>query len=53
MSIGIISECASDWPGYTGRIPERCALTPEVLNQYGYATGAWDKSHNTRAEEPG
>ena len=48
---GIIPEFANDWDGYYGRIPKSCALVAEVLKDYGYATGAWGKWHNTPAEE--
>ena len=48
---GIIPEFANDWDGYYGRIPKSCALVADVLKDYGYATGAWGKWHNTPAEE--
>ncbi len=50
---GIITEFANDWAGYTGRIPKSSALVGEVLKDYGYATGAWGKWHNTPVEEAG
>ena len=50
---GIITEFANDWEGYYGRIPKSSALVAEVLKDYGYATGAWGKRHNTPAEEAG
>ena len=46
---GQIAELANDWDGYAGEIPRSSALVPEVLRQYGYATGAWGKWHNTPA----
>ena len=44
---GQICEFANDWDGYSGRIPESCALQADVLRNYGYSTGAWGKWHNT------
>jgi arylsulfatase len=46
---GQIAELANDWDGYAGEIPRSSALAAEVLRQYGYATGAWGKRHNTPA----
>ena len=48
---GQIAELANDWDGYSGRIPRSSSLVAEVLKDYGYATGAWGKWHNTPAEE--
>ena len=48
---GQIAEFANDWDGYSGRIPKSSALAADVLRQYGYATAAWGKWHNTPAEE--
>ena len=48
---GQIAELANDWDGYSGHIPKSSALCAEVLKDYGYATGAWGKWHNTPAEE--
>ena len=48
---GQIAELANDWDGYSGRIPRSSALAADVLRQYGYATAAWGKWHNTPAEE--
>ena len=48
---GQIAELANDWDGYSGLIPRSSALMPEVLKDYGYATGAWGKWHNTPADE--
>jgi arylsulfatase len=51
VSSGQIAELANDWDGYSGRIPKSSALVAEVLKDYGYATAAWGKWHNTPAEE--
>ncbi|HEX8799343.1 MAG TPA: sulfatase-like hydrolase/transferase, partial [Terriglobales bacterium] len=51
VGAGQIAEMANDWDGYSGHIPKSSALAAEVLRNYGYATGAWGKWHNTPAEE--
>ncbi|MYR07648.1 sulfatase-like hydrolase/transferase [Gordonia sp. SID5947] len=48
---GQIAELANDWDGYSGHIPTSTALCAEVLTDYGYATAAFGKWHNTPAEE--
>jgi arylsulfatase A-like enzyme len=48
---GQISEMANDWDGYMGTIPKSSATVAEVLKDYGYATAAWGKWHNTPAEQ--
>ena len=48
---GQIAELANDWDGYAGEIPKSSALAAEVLKQYGYATAAFGKWHNTPAIE--
>ncbi|WP_137875917.1 arylsulfatase [Rhodococcus sp. Q] len=48
---GQIAELANDWDGYSGHIPKSSATGAEVLRQYGYATAAFGKWHNTPAEE--
>jgi arylsulfatase A-like enzyme len=48
---GQIAEFANDWDGYAGEIPKSSALAAEVLKDYGYATAAWGKWHNTPATE--
>ena len=50
---GIITEFANDWDAFSGRIPKSSALVAEVLKDYGYATAAWGKWHNTPAIEAG
>jgi arylsulfatase len=48
---GQIAELANDWDGYAGEIPKSSALVADVLKDYGYATAAWGKWHNTPAVE--
>ena len=48
---GQIAELANDWDGYSGEIPRTSALAAEVLRNYGYATAAFGKWHNTPAVE--
>jgi arylsulfatase A-like enzyme len=48
---GQIAELANDWDGYAGEIPKSSALAADVLKQYGYATSAFGKWHNTPAVE--
>ena len=48
---GQIAELANDWDGYAGEIPKSSALAAEVLRDYGYATAAFGKWHNTPALE--
>ena len=48
---GQIAEFANDWDGYSGMIPRSSALQAEVLKNYGYATAAFGKWHNTPANE--
>jgi arylsulfatase A-like enzyme len=47
VGAGQIAELANDWDGYTGIIPKSSATFPEVLRDYGYATAAFGKWHNT------
>ena len=47
---GQIAELANDWDGYSGTIPKSSAPAAEVLKDYGYATAAFGKWHNTPAE---
>ena len=48
---GQIAELANDWDGYSGVIPKTSATVAEVLKDYGYATSAFGKWHNTPAEQ--
>lgn len=51
VSSGVIAEYANDWDGYAGTIPKSSATFAEVLKQYGYATSAFGKWHNTHPLE--
>lgn len=51
VGAGQIAEFANDWDGYSGVIPREAATLPEVLKQYGYATSAFGKWHNTPINE--
>ena len=44
---GVIIEMGTGYPGYTGIIPESCALVPEILRDNGFATAMFGKAHNT------
>ncbi len=48
---GTIAERAVDWDGYTGVMPKTSATFAEVLRNYGYATSAFGKWHNTPADQ--
>ncbi|MDT7547059.1 MAG: hypothetical protein QOE99_3169 [Actinomycetota bacterium] len=49
--MGRVSELATGFPGYDGRIPRANALLPEVLVPHGYAAWAVGKWHLTPEEE--
>ena len=51
VASGQIAELANDWDGYAGIIPKSSATIAEVLRNYGYATSAFGKWHNTPAEQ--
>lgn len=51
VGAGQIAELACDWDGYSGHIPKSSATAAAVLKDYGYATAAFGKWHNTPAEE--
>lgn len=53
VGAGQIGELANDWDGYSGHIPRDSALLPDILKNYGYATSAFGKWHNTPVEETG
>jgi hypothetical protein len=47
VGTGVIIECGTGYPGYTGIIPRNCALVSETLRDNGYATAMFGKAHNT------
>ncbi|MBV8665809.1 MAG: arylsulfatase [Burkholderiaceae bacterium] len=51
VGFGGITETASDFDGYVGKIPKSAVTVAEVLQQYGYSTSAWGKWHNTPPNE--
>jgi len=51
VGAGQIAEFANDWDGYTGVIPKSSATIAEVLGDYGYASAAFGKDHNTPVDQ--
>lgn len=51
VGAGQIAEFANDWDGYSGLIPRNAGTLPEILKEYGYATSAFGKWHNTPLNE--
>jgi arylsulfatase A-like enzyme len=47
VGTGVITELATDFPGYTGIIPKSATIISEILRQNGYNTAAFGKWHNT------
>ena len=45
IGVGVITNLATDFPGYNGSIPKSAALVSEVLRENGYATAAIGKWH--------
>ena len=50
VGIATITERATGFPGYNGRIPKDAAMLPAVLLEHGYATMALGKWHLTPDE---
>jgi arylsulfatase A-like enzyme len=48
---GVIIECGTGYPGYTGIIPRSRALISQTLRDNGYATAMFGKAHNTPEPE--
>ena len=46
---GIIGECATSLPGYTGKLPNNIAPLSKILKYNGYNTAAFGKWHMTEA----
>lgn len=47
IATGVITECGTGFPGYTGVIPKSTALVSQILRDNGYATSMFGKWHNT------
>uniref|UniRef100_A0A7S4TAS1 Sulfatase N-terminal domain-containing protein n=1 Tax=Alexandrium monilatum TaxID=311494 RepID=A0A7S4TAS1_9DINO len=47
VGAGQITQLASGFPGYDGKIPKSAATVAKVLAGYGYDTAAFGKWHNT------
>ncbi|HJZ54678.1 MAG TPA: arylsulfatase, partial [Gemmataceae bacterium] len=43
---GCITELGSSFPGYTGQVPQSCAMVSEIVRQNGYSTAFFGKNHN-------
>ena len=50
-NMGVITEMATSFPGYTGVRPASIATLAEMLRLWGYITGAFGKYHETAAWE--
>ena len=50
-NMGVITEFASGFPGYTGQRPNNVAPLAEMLRLNGYSTGFFGKNHETAAWE--
>jgi arylsulfatase len=46
VGTGVITELGDAYPGYSGQIPDSCAMVSEVLRQNGYSTAFFGKNHN-------
>ena len=51
--VGIVTELATGYDGYTGIIPQSTAPVAKVLRDNGYVTAMFGKNHNTPATEAG
>lgn len=51
--VGIVTELATGYDGYTGVIPQRTVPVARILRDNGYATAMFGKNHNTPAAESG
>jgi arylsulfatase len=43
---GTVTELGTSFPGYTGQIPQSCAMVSEIVRQNGYSTAFFGKNHN-------
>lgn len=51
VGFGILSEMASGFPGYNGRLPSNAATVAKVLTENGYSTAMLGKHHNVPPNE--
>lgn len=51
VSSGIVTNFATGFPGYSGRIPQSTATVAKILQSHGYNTGWFGKNHNLPANE--
>jgi len=51
VGMGVITEMADGYPGYSGQIPKTAAMFPEVLRQNGYNTAYIGKNHQIASWE--
>lgn len=51
VGMGVITEMADGYPGYSGQIPKNAAMFPEVLRQNGYNTAYIGKNHQIASWE--
>jgi arylsulfatase len=47
VGFGVLSELATNYPGYDARLPKSAATIGEVLRQNGFSTAWFGKNHNT------
>jgi len=51
VGFGILSEMATGFPGYNGRLPRNAATIAKVLTESGYSTAMLGKHHNVPPDE--
>lgn len=51
VGFGILSEMATGFPGYDGRLPKSAATIARVLKGNGYSTAMFGKHHNVPTDE--
>jgi arylsulfatase len=50
---GMVGECSGPFPGYNATIPRDCAPFPRMLQENGYLTAGFGKSHLTPDNQQG
>ena len=51
VGMGVLSDIASPYPGYTGMIPQNADTIADALKDNGYATAMFGKDHDTPSAE--